>query len=290
VVLTSNEKYVKVVLQVNANSAPQTITVWVTGTNITPAWTSLGTLFASASLAATSLDGGRYTLLIPPAATSNGTNSPSGYGYALLTNNPGTAAVPPSVTITGALADGTVISQNVPIGEDNGIPVYQNITTPAPGLLFGRLYLSNSPALSGDLTWIRKAASSTIFRAGFTNDSLAVQGSTWLPATPLTSFITTGAELEVSGGRQGTHTAMISVNNTNLVPTTVVADFKSASINTNTGQLTVAFTNGFVRTGQGAVLQNGVPGVAGGGFFIMGTSPSSTSNPTNAGSITLMLP
>jgi len=298
VVFIPAEKYVKVVLHVNVNSAPgvaRTITATVTGTNTTPGWTSIGTLVASASLAATSLDAGRYVLLIPPSQQPLVTNPP-GYGYMLLTNNPGTASVPPYVTITGALADGTgIISQTVPIGEDNGIPIYQNpYTASAPGLLFGRLYLSNSvdfPPPWGNLTWIKKASSAGLFKAGFTNPPMAVQGSPWTPSSvPLTSFFIPGSQLVVSNGglTAPLDVRVYLVNNTNLVPQpNGIPNFKSGSINTNTGQLTVTFTNGFVRTGKGVILQDSFQSLYGGGFFIMSTSASS-STPTNVGSITLM--
>ena len=266
---------VKVVLSVNANSAPRTISVSVTGTNLVeglpgigvlgalnasveiPApgmqWTSQGTLFASTGKAVTSLDAGRYTMLIPPAQSST-ILTPTGYGYALLTNSPGTAAVPPSVTIMGVLADGTAISQVAPIGEDNGIPIFANpYNNNSSGLLFGRLNLSSSPAFpvlppSGNLTWIRKASSSGLFKAGFTNTSLAVQGSPWLPFVPLNTVIQPNSQLVVSNGNFTVLLSTgVSVNKTNLVPAGTTPNYASGSINTNTGQLTITFTNGGVR-------------------------------------------
>ena len=74
----------------------------------------------------------------------------------------------------------------------------------------------------------------------------------------------------------------VSVNKTNLVPASTIGtpNYTSGSINTNTGQFTVTFTNNGVQTGRGAILQNNM---FGGGFFIMGP----TASPTNAGSIWL---
>ena len=192
-------------LTVNTNSAPRTITASVSGTNVIlsnsipiAGWTSAGTLVAS--LSNSSLDAARYTLLIRPPASSPIT----GYGYALLTNNPAIGGVLPSITFAGALADGTPISPNMQIGEDNTIPVYVNpYTTLAPGLLFGSLNLANTPgfpAPSGQLTWIKKASPAGLFAAGFTNASLPVFGSPWSNSVPLSAVIPPNSTLTLSGG------------------------------------------------------------------------------------------
>jgi len=281
---------VTVQMVVNAGSAPRTITASVSGTNAVPVpgWTSGGTLVAS--LTNSSLDAGRYTLLIPPAQQQflAANPTPPGYGYALLTNNAGTAAVLPSIALGGQLADGTPFSQNAQISEDNWIPVYASpYSASAPGLLFGWLNLSNTlaPAPSGYLTWIKKASASGLFKAGFTNTSLAVMGSPWSNAAPLNNVILPGSLLTLSGGGlTGNLNFNVSVSKTNLVTTPATANY-SGSINTNTGQLTVTVTNGtgpgkVILTGRGAVLQDSQ---LGGGFFLV---PS----PTNAGAILLQPP
>jgi uncharacterized repeat protein (TIGR03803 family) len=284
---------VKVELTVNAMSAPRTITASVTPTNSIlvngvsqPPWTSEGTLFAS--LAYPHVNAGAYTLLIPPA-TANALGAPlatpPGYGYALLTNTAGTAAVLPSVTITGMLADGTTISQNVGIGEDNGIPVFPSpFTSTTNGLLFGRINLSSTPTFpgpTGDLTWIRKASATGLFKAGFTNPAVAVQGSPWLNSV----LFLLNAQLVLSNYATPTPLPPIYVsvvNKTNLVPVATSPYYTSGSINTNTGQLTITFTNYGVRvTGRGAFLQEAG---FGGGLFVM---PPASASPTNAGSISL---
>ena len=283
---------VKLQLTVNANTSPRTITASVTGTNHILAngipqagWASAGTLFAS--LANTHADAGAYTLLIPPAPQPLIT-TPPGNGSALLANNPGTASVLPYVTLTGALADGAPIIQNVGVGEDNGIPVYlAPYSNNASGLLWGRLSLSNTPAApapSGTLTWIRKASASPsgLFKAGFTNTSVAVLGSTWSNSLPI--LLLPNSQLVVSNNGAATPLLAVSVslNKTNLVPSVTTPNYTSGSINTNTGRLTVIFTNSGVRvTGQGAFLQNA--GIGGGSFIL----PPSSASPTNAGSITL---
>jgi hypothetical protein len=77
------------------------------------------------------------------------------------------------------------------------------------------------------------------------------------------------------------------VNGTNLVRLSGSTNFQSGSVNTNTGLLTITFTNDHrvTVTGYGAILQN--PNVStnvGGGFFIQGPA----TGPTNIGSISLM--
>ena len=263
-----------VALQEDWNSTPLVVSGTVSGTNGGP-WTANLT----AALASSSLGSADYTALLSPAGT------PPGYGYLLITNHAG------AVTISGALADGTTFNQTVALSGAGVLPVYGNLYG-STGLLLGWLGLE-SGAPSGNLMWIKEAShSTTLYTNGFTN--LAVlQGSAWLPSMRLTNFILPGAQLYLSGGGLTTPLLVnVKVSNTNLVASPAVANFKSASINTNTGQLTVTFTNGFVRTGLGAALQNAVPGVgvAGGGFFLMSPSASSTSNPTNAGSITLITP
>lgn len=299
VVTNALDGHVKVELQVNANSQPRTITGSVIGTNTIVVgganqrgWNSEAALVAS--LTNTSNFARRYTMLIPPAAASNGANSPSGYGYALLTNTLRTAAVPATVTFTGLLADWASITYVAPIREDNAIPIYLNYyNTPQPGMLFGALTLSsNAPFVpSGNLTWIRKAGSFGLFTNGFTNFYPAVPVSPWSNSVHLGNLITTN-QLTLSGGAlKAPLTYSVKTNGTNLVLTGSggSTNHASGSVNTNTGQLTITFTNDSrsTVTGRGAILLNtNVGAILGGGFFIVGPQAA----PTNSGSISLQLP
>lgn len=128
-----------------------------------------------------------------------------------------------------------------------------------------------------------------MFKAGFTNTSLAVLGSPWSNSVPL-GTIDPGSQLILSNGsltQPLTYDVSVStVSKTNLVTTPPTNTF-SASVNTNTGQLTVTVTNG---TGAGKVILNGRGAVlqdsgSGGGYFLL---PSATT--TNAGSIWLQSP
>jgi hypothetical protein len=288
---TPGNNYATVELTVT-NTTPRQITGRVIGTNTlrsngvpVKGWVSQADLFASTNN--TKSDAGAYTLLLPPSAP----NMPPGYGYALLTNNPGTATVAPSVTIVGALADDSPVTpsqpifQNVPIGEDNGIPIYQNpYSNGVSGLLWGRLSLTGASAPTGELTWIRKQGAAALggeFDAGFTNIAVPVLGSYWsnavLPAPQMTQLVVSNGGLTVA------LTNEVVLHTTNLVSAT--NGFKSATYNPNNGKLTITFTNaGKQVTGYGALLQDGAAdGILGGGFFILGP----TNTPTNAGTILL---
>ncbi len=286
---------VKVELTVNPSSDPRTITATVIGTNSIlvngasqTGWTSGGQLVAS--LTHSSNFARHYTMLIPPPPTT-AIATPPGYGFALLTNNPANA----TVTLSGYLADGVAFSPTAPIGEDDTIAVFPSFTGSPLEFLWGNLTLSTSstvPTPAGNLTWIRKASTSSgMFKAGFTNDSFAVEGSLWSNSIPLNTVILPDSHFIVTGAGVN-RDVTFSVSKTNLVPTTTVPDFRSASVNTNTGQLTLVFTNkgNILVTGSGALLQTpyivGSATNLGGGFFTM----PATSNPTNAGSILLSPP
>jgi len=107
-------------------------------------------------------------------------------------------------------------------------------------MLWGNLSLSNSstsPAPSGNLTWIRDAATSSAtnqFKLGFTNQSISVLGSPWSNSVPLAGTIPANSLLTI-------HRALSTLSYhhrqqdqlgrrvTNLV----------SSVNTNTGLLSV---------------------------------------------------
>jgi hypothetical protein len=311
-VSTALDKNVAVELYVDSDIAPRTISGFVAGTNIIQVngtnqagWMSQVQLIASLTNSSNLYR--NYTMLIPPrlltptaipedipALVQDGSPvapktqpvpaSPPGYGYALLTN----AAATATVNLTGALADGTAISQSVPIGEDNGIALYPSpYNTATNGLLFGRLSLEASPGPGlgieapgplGFLTWIRKASASGPFKAGFTNDLLEVQGSPWVSSTmpmPPGSLLTLSG-----GGLTNALTFGLTMSGTNLVPAVSDPYYKSGYLNTNTGLMSVTFTN----NANAAVTAHGVlllDNQFGGGFY---ASPSAS--PTNFGSFT----
>jgi hypothetical protein len=301
VVMTNGvpDGYVTVQLNCDGTNVPRSIHGFVSGTNTivlpdgTPQAGWMSEVALVASLTNTSNFAGAYTLLIPPAAGADGTHSPAGFGYALITNilrGEFSAAV---VSFTGVLPDWSTFASRMPIREDNQIPIYLNyFQTPQPGLLFGMLSLvSNTPYVpTGNLTWIRKATGSGLFTNGFTNNYTSVPISPWSNSVPLGHLITANQLVLADGGLTTPLTYGVTFNGTNLVLTETSGSTNNASatVNTNTGLLTVTFTNDIKQKikGYGTLLQN-TNAVAltnfGGGFFIMGPA----NNPTNSGSISL---
>jgi uncharacterized repeat protein (TIGR03803 family) len=260
-------------MHLNWNATPPQITGTVQGTN-GGAWTAELTN----ELAGSGLGSADYTLLIPPG-TNAPTNSPGGYGYALITNHLGTA------TVTGALADGAAFSQNIAESQNLRLAFYAAPYTNGPltnGLLLGWLDLS-SGAPAGSLTWIRPAMAGGLFTNGYTN-VVAVQSSAWTNLGPTTAAIplSTGGTLEVSGGfltEPLDFNVTLATNSTFVNQGGFTTNSFSGSIAPKTGLLNIRFGNGNgtnTTAGAGAVLQNQN---AGGGFF---------TTRTNAGSVQLI--
>lgn len=292
--------YVTVQLICDGTNVPRSIHGFVSGTNTivlpdgTPQSGWMSEVALVASLTNTSNFAKAYTLLLPPAANADGTNSPAGFGYALLTNVLRGEFSAAQVTFTGALPDWSTLASSMPIREDNQIPVYLNyFQTPQPGMLFGMLNLVSNPPYvpTGNLTWIRKATGRGMFTNGFTNNYSFVPISPWSNSVPPGDLITTNQLVLSGGGLTAPLTYLVTYGRTNLVLTETggSTNHASATVNTNTGLLTVTFTNDMKKTikGYGIVLQNTNFGGAitnfGGGFFIVGPS----NNPTNSGSISL---
>ena len=244
------------------NSSPPQITGTVQGTN-GGGWTAELT----GELAGSNLKSARYTMLIPPGTN---TNSPSGYGYALMTNHLGT------VTVSGHLADGATFTPTLTESKALHLPFYATPYTNG-GLLLGWLDLSsNAPA--GTLTLIRPAAASGLFTGGYTN-VVTMQSSAWtnLGANTAAISLPLGGQLAISGGFLTAPTNFyFDLNSNNTFHST---NSLTGSIAAKTGLLSVTFGNGNgtnTATGTGAVLQNQNSGA---GFF---------ATPTNAGSIQLI--
>jgi hypothetical protein len=222
-------------------------------------------------LAANGLGSSEYTALLLP---SGAPLSPPGYGYLLMTNHAGV------VTLSGALADGTVFSQTVPMSGLYDLPVYGNFYG-STGLLIGWIGLE-SGAPAGSLTWIREASHfSALYTNGFTNVDV-VQGSLWTNPLPKMAAIDLPAgALQISGGGLSpslTFNAGVSNNNTLVKLAGSPTNSLSGSINPKTGLLTITFGNGAGKAttaGTGAVLQDANNA---GGYFL---------GKTNAGGILL---
>ncbi len=133
----------------SSNSPPQ-VTGTVSGTTNGVVW--LASLMAD--LATNIQPSAEYTMLIAPNTNTAPTNSPGGYGYALITNYAGTAKDPASATvkITGALADGAAFNQTVPVSYDGYVPIYAKLYANR-GVLLGwiNLELTNTRTIPQDL-------------------------------------------------------------------------------------------------------------------------------------------
>jgi hypothetical protein len=150
---------VTIVMTVSGATPPPQITGTVAGTNGGSPWQAS----LVADRATNTVPSGEFTLLLPPDAdNSPPASSPGGDGYALLTNKAGTSAV------SGALADGTALSQSVPVSQDGYVPLYDNLYA-GKGLLLGwiNLYLTNTDGVG--LTWFRPPVRSGLYSNGFNN-------------------------------------------------------------------------------------------------------------------------
>ena len=249
------------------NQSPPQITGTVRGTN-GGGWTAELTN----ELAGSNLKSAEYTMLIPQGAN---TNSPSGYGYALMTNHLG------KVIVSGHLADGTAFATTLTESKTHHLPFYATPYTNG-GLLLGWLDLSsNAPA--GNLKLIRPAAASGLFTGGYTN-VVTVQSSAWTNLGTKTNAISlpSGGQLAISGGfLAGPLDFSVVYTNNTFAKENVPGNRTNSltlSIAAKTGLLSVTFGNGNgtnTTTGTGAILQNQNSGA---GFFV---------TPTNAGSIQL---
>ncbi|HUP81359.1 MAG TPA: hypothetical protein VM260_22600, partial [Pirellula sp.] len=141
---------------------------------------------------------GRYSALIPQP-TNGPTEAPGGYGFLLVTNS--SAGV---ITISqGALGDGTLLSQKVPMSKfgkwplyiptykaitryTNGITVTTNLSE-MRGALFGWVTFTNNPTrnLVGTVDWMKSELSptNTYYTAGFTNRAGLIASAYYPPAT-----------------------------------------------------------------------------------------------------------
>jgi Divergent InlB B-repeat domain len=245
----------------------------ITGTVSGSGWTAN----LVADLASDNLPSAEYTILFE-ASTNVPADSPPGDGYALVTNHAGI------VTLSGAMADGTSYSQNVPVSRSGDLPVYAvlytNQANPNPGLLLGSINLTNlqAAAPSNVLTWIKNQnASAALYTNGFTN-ILSSQGALWTnPPAKSSAISLTDGQLVISNSGLFLAFTNIAVSNnilTNLsVPPT---NLLTGAINPKTGLLTFTFDSGNgTNRATGVILQNTTNA---GGYFL---------TPTNAGAFNL---
>jgi hypothetical protein len=258
-----------IVLTLNGQPPPQ-VTGTVSGTNDQVAWVANLT----ADLATNTLPSAQYTMLIPPD-TNNAPpgSSPGGDGYALITNNAGTAKNPAAATakITGALADGTAFNQTVPVSQNGYVPIYATLYG-NKGLLLGWINLDSINTNGVSLTWIHPQRATGLYPDGFTNILLTNQIllSPWTNPPGNIALLTNLSTLAVIDDTNVLTDFAITVSNNFKLGEVSGPTNLSGSINPKTGLLTVTIGKGTNKlTGQGAVLLNATNG---GGYFLTKTN------------------
>jgi hypothetical protein len=201
---------------------------------------------------------GRFTLLLPPGAGAP-TNSPDGWGYAVVSNSLGGNS-----TLYVSLADGTTpFTWLAPIASDGSVPLYQSLYS-GKGSLLGWIQFTNSPppGVSGNswVNWIKTAATGKFYPLGFTNLMTNLPASPYTNATGRPALALTNGTLTLSNGNLGQpliyEVSLTSSNTLDADPT----NHLGIAINTNTGVVTVVFrpnaTNTATNVATGVVLQN----------------------------------
>jgi hypothetical protein len=149
-----------VTLHLDMTGATQLISGSVSNMNSANPWTAL--LAADLATNALPVPAGNFNMLIPPELGAS--NSPQSAAYVLFTcTSSGT------ITLFGVLADGTFVSQTVPVSQNGTIPFYISLYG-GLGLIEGWINLAGGVP-NGTMEWIRPAGITTAnpFPQGFTN-------------------------------------------------------------------------------------------------------------------------
>ncbi len=198
----------------------------------------------------------RYTMAIPPAADAPA-NSPGGYGYGLISiNSVG------KVTLSGALADSSAITETVPVSKDGHWPLYVDLYN-HHGLLEGWVDFANG-APTGQVTWIKPSLPTgvnlTTYLNGFVNN-VEVFGSSYSPVLP--AITAAGNTLEITDGSglnlPLTFDAQVTANNQLQKLSNTPANALKGSVTTATGLFTVKFQptgSAALKSAVGVVLQS----------------------------------
>jgi hypothetical protein len=213
---------------------------------------------------------GTYTVIFPGQEDPG--SGPQGAGYGLIkVNAAGT------VSLSGVLADGSKISQSIPLSQEGWWPLYVSLSS-GQAFLAGSIILTNGSDnhISGVARWVRPGSAHGQYSPeGFTN-SLPLMGSQFLglPSLPSPAFTLDYYRLGFSGGN-------LSPGFTNQI----ALDAKNKLINLSSNKLsfTISASSGLFsgkvtnpNTGksasyQGAFLQMQNLGAG----FLLGTNRSS---------------
>lgn len=152
---------------------------------------------------------GKYTLVIEGSDDTVGSPGGNGFGTA-------TIDLAGNVLFTGTLADGTPVTQRVPVSKEGQWPFYASLYA-GKGSAIGWITFTNRELddLNGWLTW-NKSNQPTMkyYPLGFTNDMIAAIGSRYTPPGTNRVLNVTNALVSFSGG----NLAAPFTNNVTLTP------------------------------------------------------------------------
>jgi hypothetical protein len=212
---------------------------------------------------------GSYTMIIP--GQDDGADGPEGDGY-------GTVRVDGNggVILAGALADGTKVTQKVPLSMRGDWPLYVPLYR-GGGSVLSWLAFNNRPTddITGLLSWIKPALlTAKQYPGGLTNESMAV-GSRYIRPATLTSPVLnlTDTQIGFEGGNLANPFAnAITIVNNKV--TNLSSNKLSLALSTATGLFSGGVTEpgtGKIFKFTGAVLQKQNVGFG----FLLGTNRSS---------------
>jgi cyclophilin family peptidyl-prolyl cis-trans isomerase len=211
---------------------------------------------------------GKYTMIIPSDTNSSAGPFGDGYGTVSVSSKGG-------VSFSGALADGTKVTQKTGLSKVGQWPLYVPLYKGKGALVSWVTFDTNAPMtdLSGTLNWFKQPQPVKYFPAGFTNES-DIAGSLFVkPASTNWVINLTNAVVAFTNGN-------LSADFTN----TIAIDAKGKVINESTNKLTLSASKssgtfsgsatppagGKAVSFKGAVLQKQTNGF---GFFL-GTNAS----------------
>ena len=168
----------------------------------------------------------QYTWIIP--GNYNSATEPGGDSFGTISVDAGGKA-----KLAVSLADGTKVSQSVPVSKNGQLPFYGSLYA-GQGSILSWITFSNAPSedLSGDVSWIKPVlATAKYYPGGFTFETVASGSVYTKPAIGQKVLELTNGELVLTGGN-------LAQNITNLV--TLLANNKIT--NSSINKLTLTFT------------------------------------------------
>lgn len=212
---------------------------------------------------------GRYTLLI--AGTNNGgATLPQGNGYGTLSISK--AGV---TSFTGSLADGTRVSQSVPVSQAGQWPLYASLYD-GQGSLLGWITIGETSELGGDIAWTRPTTLNSRYPSGFAWITEMIGARYNVPTKGFNVFESTNSSLVLTldgGGLSPGITNSFTLDGRNHVKQPTLAKRLSLAFNPSTGLFTGSQAIPGMRqtlSFKGAIVQGQV---LGGGYFL-GTDQS----------------